>query len=97
MDSARRPRDAILDLWQLSVGSVSSGCIRLFNQDVVDLHRRVPVGTHVTMLDADAEDGVVTSTVFTYLYCLSREDCVVHFQSLSRRRLTAKMASTCLM
>ena len=27
--------------------SVSSGCIRLFNQDVIDLHRRVPVGTRV--------------------------------------------------
>lgn len=36
--------------------SVSSGCIRLFNQDIVDLHRRVPVGTSVTVLNADAED-----------------------------------------
>jgi lipoprotein-anchoring transpeptidase ErfK/SrfK len=36
--------------------SVSSGCIRLFNQDIVDLHRRVPVGTSVTVLEADAED-----------------------------------------
>lgn len=32
--------------------SVSSGCIRLFNQDIVDLHRRVPVGTSVTVLPA---------------------------------------------
>lgn len=36
--------------------SVSSGCIRLFNQDIVDLHRRVPLGTSVTVLSADAED-----------------------------------------
>jgi lipoprotein-anchoring transpeptidase ErfK/SrfK len=40
-----------------SIGqSVSSGCIRLFNQDIIDLHRRVPEGTSVTVLPADAED-----------------------------------------
>jgi lipoprotein-anchoring transpeptidase ErfK/SrfK len=39
--------------------SVSSGCIRLFNQDIVDLHRRIPVGTSVTVLDTDAEDRTV--------------------------------------
>lgn len=34
-----------------SIGqSVSSGCIRLFNQDIIDLHRRVPTGTRVTVL-----------------------------------------------
>ncbi len=34
-----------------SIGrSVSSGCIRLFNQDVIDLYNRVPVGTRVTVL-----------------------------------------------
>ena len=26
--------------------AVSSGCIRLFNQDIIDLTNRVPVGTH---------------------------------------------------
>ncbi|MFC4171591.1 L,D-transpeptidase [Microvirga sp. GCM10011540] len=31
--------------------SVSSGCIRLFNQDIVDLHRWVPVGTSVAVPD----------------------------------------------
>ena len=30
--------------------AVSSGCIRLFNQDVIDLYNRVPVGTHVTVI-----------------------------------------------
>ena len=30
--------------------AVSSGCIRLFNQDIVDLYNRVPVGTHVTVV-----------------------------------------------
>jgi lipoprotein-anchoring transpeptidase ErfK/SrfK len=30
--------------------AVSSGCIRLFNQDIIDLYNRVPVGTHVTVL-----------------------------------------------
>ncbi|MGJ3263820.1 MAG: L,D-transpeptidase [Salinarimonas sp.] len=34
-----------------SIGkAVSSGCIRLFNQDIVDLHRRVPTGTRVVVL-----------------------------------------------
>jgi lipoprotein-anchoring transpeptidase ErfK/SrfK len=30
--------------------AVSSGCIRLFNQDILDLFERVPVGTHVTVV-----------------------------------------------
>jgi lipoprotein-anchoring transpeptidase ErfK/SrfK len=29
---------------------VSSGCVRLINQDVIDLYRRVPVGTKVVVL-----------------------------------------------
>jgi len=29
---------------------VSSGCIRLFNQDIIDLYNRVPVGTPVVVL-----------------------------------------------
>ncbi len=34
-----------------SIGhAVSSGCIRLFNQDIIDLYSRVPVGTHVTVV-----------------------------------------------
>lgn len=41
--------------------SVSSGCIRLFNQDIIDLHRRVPVGTSVTVLNADAGDRTIPS------------------------------------
>jgi len=31
-------------------GAVSSGCIRLFNHDIIDLYNRVPVGTHVTVV-----------------------------------------------
>ena len=30
--------------------AVSSGCIRLFNQDIIDLSDRVPVGTRVTVV-----------------------------------------------
>ena len=30
--------------------AVSSGCIRLFNQDIIDLYNRVPVGAHVTVV-----------------------------------------------
>jgi lipoprotein-anchoring transpeptidase ErfK/SrfK len=34
-----------------TIGSaVSSGCIRLFNQDIIDLYDRVPVGTQVTVV-----------------------------------------------
>jgi lipoprotein-anchoring transpeptidase ErfK/SrfK len=33
-----------------SIGrSLSSGCIRLFNQDIIDLYQRVPVGTRVVV------------------------------------------------
>ncbi|HEU6441747.1 MAG TPA: L,D-transpeptidase [Microvirga sp.] len=35
-----------------SIGqSVSSGCIRMFNQDVIDLYNRVPVGSPVVVLN----------------------------------------------
>jgi lipoprotein-anchoring transpeptidase ErfK/SrfK len=33
-----------------SIGhAVSSGCIRLFNQDIIDLYNRVPVGARVVV------------------------------------------------
>lgn len=36
-----------------SIGTnVSSGCIRLMNQDIVDLYGRVPVGARVTVINA---------------------------------------------
>lgn len=39
-----------------SIGkSVSSGCIRLFNQDIIDLHKRVPKGARVVVLDKPDE------------------------------------------
>lgn len=34
---------------------VSSGCIRLFNQDIIDLYNRVPVGTKAVVLPATKE------------------------------------------
>ena len=40
-----------------SIGkAVSSGCIRMFNQDIIDLYSRVPVGTRVVVL-AGGRDG----------------------------------------
>ncbi len=37
-----------------SIGrSISSGCIRLLNQDIIDLHRRVQNGTRVVVLQQD--------------------------------------------
>lgn len=36
-----------------SIGqSVSSGCVRLFNHDIIDLHRRVPTGTRVVVMQS---------------------------------------------
>ena len=35
----------------MSIGkNASSGCIRMVNQDVVDLYRRVPIGSRVIVL-----------------------------------------------
>lgn len=40
-----------------SIGrQVSSGCIRMFNQDVIDLYDRVPVGTPVHVLGSASAD-----------------------------------------
>lgn len=41
-----------------SIGkSVSSGCIRLFDQDIIDLYKRVPKGAHVVVLGPDGKAG----------------------------------------
>ncbi|MEC5291538.1 L,D-transpeptidase [Aurantimonas sp. C2-6-R+9] len=39
--------------------SVSSGCIRMVNQDVIDLEQRTPVGTRVVVLDGSETPGSV--------------------------------------
>jgi lipoprotein-anchoring transpeptidase ErfK/SrfK len=48
-----------LEPW--SIGSdVSSGCIRMFPEDVIDLYQRCPVGTRVSVLEhlgAGSQDG----------------------------------------
>lgn len=46
-----------------SIGkSVSSGCIRLFNQDIVDLHSRVPKGSRMVVLNAEQSgQGVINN------------------------------------
>ncbi|MBN8980162.1 MAG: L,D-transpeptidase, partial [Rhizobiales bacterium] len=44
-----------------SIGkNVSSGCIRLLNQDVIDLFNRVPVGSKVVVL-SEAESRATPS------------------------------------
>lgn len=50
-----------------SIGeNVSSGCIRLFNQDIIDLFNRVPVGSPVVVLNGsrpfNAEDDMRVSS-----------------------------------
>ncbi|WP_425374069.1 L,D-transpeptidase [Microvirga calopogonii] len=52
-----------------SIGqSVSSGCIRLFNQDIIDLYSRVPVGSPVVVLQGkrlfDVEDESRVSSAY---------------------------------
>lgn len=53
-----------------SIGqSVSSGCIRLFNQDVIDLYNRVPVGSPVVVLNGrspfmDVEEDEMRVSVY---------------------------------
>jgi lipoprotein-anchoring transpeptidase ErfK/SrfK len=43
-----------------SIGqAVSSGCIRLINQDVMDLYERTPIGTKVIVLPADSGSAPV--------------------------------------
>jgi lipoprotein-anchoring transpeptidase ErfK/SrfK len=35
----------------MSIGhNASSGCIRMINQDVIELYRRAPIGTRVVVL-----------------------------------------------
>ncbi|MDP8919003.1 MAG: L,D-transpeptidase [Pseudomonadota bacterium] len=52
-----------------SIGqSVSSGCIRMFNQDIIDLHSRVPVGSPVVVLRGqrlfEVEDEMRVSSAY---------------------------------
>ena len=41
--------------WETIGQNASSGCIRMINQDVMDLYNRVPDGTHVVVLTEDGQ------------------------------------------
>ena len=41
--------------WESIGKNASSGCIRMINQDVMDLYNRVPDGTHVIVLTEDGQ------------------------------------------
>jgi lipoprotein-anchoring transpeptidase ErfK/SrfK len=41
--------------WDSIGQNASSGCIRMINQDVIDLYQRVPNGTHVVVLTEDGQ------------------------------------------
>ena len=43
--------------------AVSSGCIRLLNQDIIDLYRRVPDGTRVVVLQDAPSDAFMPDAV----------------------------------
>ncbi len=41
-----------------TIGTMASaGCVRLINQDIIDLYRRVPIGTRVVILPPDVSVG----------------------------------------
>jgi lipoprotein-anchoring transpeptidase ErfK/SrfK len=44
-----------LEPWTIGT-MVSSGCVRLINQDVIDLYNRVPIGTKVVVLSPRSAD-----------------------------------------
>ncbi len=47
-----------------SIGrAVSSGCVRLMNQDIIDLYNRVPLDTKVIVLGAETEVPVAVETI----------------------------------
>jgi lipoprotein-anchoring transpeptidase ErfK/SrfK len=43
--------------------SVSSGCIRMLNQDVIDLYQRTPLGAKVVVLGSDAQAAATAAAV----------------------------------
>ena len=43
--------------WSIA-SDVSSGCIRMFPEDVIDLYQRTPIGTNVLVLEHIAEKGI---------------------------------------
>ena len=45
--------------------SVSSGCIRMLNQDVIDLYARTPVGAKVVVLSSSAQAAMPVSAATT--------------------------------
>jgi lipoprotein-anchoring transpeptidase ErfK/SrfK len=46
-----------------SIGqNVSSGCIRLLNQDVIDLFARVPIGARVVVLPAEPASEIAAGS-----------------------------------
>ncbi len=46
-----------------SIGrAVSSGCVRLMNQDIIDLYNRVPLDTKVVVLGAEVEAPVMVDS-----------------------------------
>jgi lipoprotein-anchoring transpeptidase ErfK/SrfK len=48
-----------------SIGTAaSSGCVRLFNQDIIDLYERVAVGTKVIVLGGPAEKNSLITEIF---------------------------------
>jgi lipoprotein-anchoring transpeptidase ErfK/SrfK len=50
----------------MSIGeAVSSGCIRMFNQDIIDLYNRVPDGTPVVVLQGQSANDAYVGTAPT--------------------------------
>src|SRR6476469_5967459 len=71
---------------------VSSGCIRLTNEDITDLHARVKVGTRVVVLPGRGQAAAVTSGAGSSAATASRDKPpgVPSSSDLSTKRLPAK-------
>jgi lipoprotein-anchoring transpeptidase ErfK/SrfK len=74
---------------------VSSGCIRLTNEDITDLHSRVKVGTRVVVLPGRGQATAVTTGVGSSAATASRDKPpgVPSSSDVSTKRLPAKRAA----
>ena len=76
-----------------SIGkAVSSGCIRLFNQDIIDLYSRVPSGSRVVVLQHQAPADEATPVAAAN----DSETCWTGSRSTSPCACTAASASRCV-
>ncbi|MDR0808558.1 MAG: L,D-transpeptidase [Gemmobacter sp.] len=81
-----------------SIGrATSAGCIRLFNQDVIDLYERVPLGTHVksrTIEESERLEGKLMEDEWGLLipYDESRIEEIAAKRAINEQKLKERVA-----